>query len=190
MMYALLKWLLDLIFSATVIILLFWLLIIVWVLVKLTSSGPGFFVQERVGRDQKVFKCVKFRTMALGTKVSGTHEVNSACVTRIGGFLRKTKIDELPQIKNLLFHEMTLVGPRPCLPSQETLIEARQIEDVYTIMPGITGLAQVQNIDMSEPKKLARIDGEYVRKRSLALDLKIMIQTALGGGQGDKTNTT
>ena len=126
--------------------------------------------------------------MALGTEQVATHEVNSASLTRVGLILRKTKIDELPQVWNVLKNEMSLVGPRPCLPSQDELISERNKKNVLSIKPGITGLSQIQNIDMSTPIKLAQKDSEYLALRSLLLDLKILLKTATGSGQGDKTN--
>lgn len=176
---------LDLAFCVTIIGLLFWLLIAVWCVVRFTSKGPGLFVQDRVGRGGQVFKCWKFRTMYLETPQTGTHNVGAASTTRIGAFLRKTKIDELPQVKNLLCNEMSLIGPRPCLPTQITLVDMRRDRGVLDIKPGISGLAQVQNIDMSTPKKLANKDAQYVRLRSLLFDIKLILSTAHGKGQGD-----
>jgi len=178
----------DLIFSITVIFFLWWLFAIVWLVIRFESKGSSFFKQKRVGKNTQLFTCVKFRTMALGTEQVATHEVNSASLTRVGLILRKTKIDELPQVWNVLKNEMSLVGPRPCLPSQDELISERNKKNVLSIKPGITGLSQIQNIDMSTPIKLAQKDSEYLALRSLLLDLKILLKTATGSGQGDKTN--
>ncbi len=124
--------------------------------------------------------------MKQGTKQAGTHEVSMASVTKIGAFMRKTKVDELPQVINILRNEISLIGPRPCLMLQEELIEARNSNGVLTVKPGISGLAQIKGIDMSNPKELALTDAKYIALRSLLLDLKIMLATVTGSGQGDR----
>ncbi len=179
----------DLSFVLFVAVVLGWLLAIVWVVIRMDSHGPGLFVQERVGKDGKIFHCYKFRTMQQGTVQAGTHEVTAASITRIGHFLRKTKLDELPQIVNILRNELSLIGPRPCLPSQVELVEKRRALGVFDVKPGISGLAQIQNIDMSEPERLSREDALYVALQSLPLDLKITLATATGSGQGDKVSS-
>ncbi|MCA8985189.1 MAG: sugar transferase [Planctomycetaceae bacterium] len=176
----------DLLFALTVLACFWWGLLIIWALVRLQSAGPGIFAQERIGRSGRSFTCYKFRTMKQGTVQAGTHEVSARAVTPIGNLLRKTKIDELPQIWNILRNEISLIGPRPCLPVQTELIEARRVRGVLDLKPGISGLAQINGIDMSDPEKLARWDARYKALRSLLLELKIAIATALGGGQGDK----
>lgn len=180
------KRLIDLAFVSAVFILAGWLLIFVWIVVKITSPGPGIFAQERVGENGKTFTCYKLRTMQVNTKQTGTHEVSSASVTRVGAVLRKTKLDELPQILNILRNEMSLIGPRPCLPNQTELVAERQAQHILGIKPGISGLAQVNDIDMSTPRLLADWDARYCKLRSLNLDLSIIITTATGHGQGDK----
>ena len=155
-------------------------------MIRLTSPGPAIFRQDRVGKNKKVFTCLKLRTMAENTKQAGTHEVSESSVTKVGKFLRKTKLDELPQLWNVLRGEMSLVGPRPCLPVQEELIEERDRRDVFSILPGITGLGQVRGIDMSDPVRLAECDAEYLQNRSLLGDLKLLWQTAAGAGRGDR----
>ena len=146
-----------------------------------------FIHDRRVGRYGKTFTCYKFRTMQQGTVQAGTHEVSQASVTSIGRFLRGTKLDELPQVWNILKNEISLIGPRPGLPVQKELFEARQAWGVFDVKPGISGLAQVNNIDMSDPEKLARWDARYIALQSLVLDIKITLATVRGGGQGDKT---
>lgn len=178
----------DLLFAVAVLILLGWALVLIWIAIRVESPGPGIFTQARVGRGGQVFTCYKFRTMKQGTRQAGTHEVSATAITRLGNFMRKTKIDELPQLVNILRNEVSLIGPRPCLQVQEELIAARNAHGVLTIKPGISGLAQVNNIDMSDPQKLARWDARYVGLRSLFLDLKITIATATGRGQGDRTS--
>ncbi len=154
-------------------------------LVRLTSEGPALFRQERVGKGRRPFFCLKLRTMRIGTQQAGTHEIGADAVTKIGAILRKSKLDELPQLINVLRGEMSFVGPRPCLPSQEELIREREARGVYELLPGITGWSQIRGIDMSNPLRLAESDAEYVRNRSLKLDLMILWRTATGRGFGD-----
>jgi lipopolysaccharide/colanic/teichoic acid biosynthesis glycosyltransferase len=184
--YRVIKRGLDLLFALGVIGLLWWVLLIVWALIKYGSPGPGIFAQERVGRFGKTFICYKFRTMQQGTVQAGTHEVSQASVTQIGRFLRGTKLDELPQVWNILKNEMSLIGPRPGLPVQKALFEARQALGVFQVKPGISGLAQVNDIDMSDPDKLAKWDARYVALQSLSLDIGIVLATVSGRGQGDQ----
>ena len=177
----------DLAFAIAVAVLLGWAMLLIWALVRIQSPGPGIFAQERVGRHGAIFTCYKFRTMKQGTVQAGTHEVSGDAITPLGRFLRRTKLDELPQIWNLLRNEMSLVGPRPCLPVQRELVEARRRLGVLRLKPGITGLAQINDIDMSDPERLARWDARYGALQSLLVDLRIMAATALGRGRGDRT---
>jgi len=149
--------------------------------IRRNSPGPAIFAQERVGQNGRVFRCYKLRSMYVDAPSVPTHEAPQATITPVGCFLRRTKIDELPQLWNVLRGEMSLVGPRPCLPSQRELIEARQSRGVLDIRPGITGFAQVKGIDMSRPHVLAEADQQYVQRMSAMLDLKLMVQTLLGG---------
>jgi lipopolysaccharide/colanic/teichoic acid biosynthesis glycosyltransferase len=176
----------DLAFALAVALLLNWLLLACWVLIRIESSGPGIFAQPRIGRHGKIFTCYKFRTMVDGTRQAASHEVSLASVTRMGRFMRRTKIDELPQVWNILRNEISLVGPRPCLPVQQELIEERCARGVLTMKPGISGYAQVHNIDMSDPIWLAKIDSHYKMLRSVPFNLRIIIATIIGRGQGDK----
>lgn len=184
------KRLIDILFSAAVIFFFGWFLMIVWGFVRLGSSGPGIFAQKRVGQNGKLFTCYKFRTMETATKQAGTHEVTPDAVTKFGAFLRKTKIDELPQVWNIVRGELSLVGPRPCLPVQKDVIMHREQRGVLRALPGITGLAQINGVDMSDPVRLAKIDARYVAQRGLLLELKIIIATLLGRGQGDKVHSS
>lgn len=177
----------DLCFALAIIVPLSWLLALLWIVVKLDSPGPGIFAQPRIGRQGRPFICYKFRTMRVGTRIAGTHEVASSSVTRSGHWLRRLKLDELPQAWNILINDMSLVGPRPCLPTQTELIAARGARGVLSLKPGITGLAQVNGIDMSNPERLARWDARYLRTQSLGLDLRLILATARGGGRGDHT---
>ncbi|EDQ35476.2 Sugar transferase involved in lipopolysaccharide synthesis [Hoeflea phototrophica DFL-43] len=172
----------DLGFAICILVLLWWLLIAIFVLIRLDSKGPGLFLQERVGKDGKVFSCYKFRTMKTGTAHVGTHEVSTSAITRQGQWLRKSKLDELPQIINIFRNEMSLVGPRPCLPSQSELIAERDQRGVLAVKPGITGLAQVNGVDMRFPAKLAQWDARYLALQSLLLDLRILLATAFRRG--------
>ena len=151
--------------------------------VKLTSHGPAFFSQERVGRAEKPFLCHKLRTMHHGTASVPTHEVDAETVTPAGRLLRRLKLDELPQLWNVVAGEMSLVGPRPCLPGQEAMIGRRRERGVFALLPGITGLAQSRGIDMSDPEKCVEADAEYLRTRSLWMDLKILVMTFRPGAR-------
>lgn len=184
--YRALRSLLDWGFALTITLLLWWVLLTVWIVVRTTSPGPGFFVQQRVGRAGRLIKLYKFRTMALGTKQAGTHQVSAAAVTPIGAFLRRTKLDELPQVLNIFKGELSLIGPRPCLPVQTELVEERRARGVLDIRPGISGLAQIEGIDMSVPVRLAKRDADYIALQSVLLDLKITVATVMGRGQGDR----
>lgn len=154
--------------------------------IRAQSDGPAIFAQARIGRDGKPFTCYKFRTMAVGTVQAGTHEVSGSAVTRLGAGLRRWKIDELPQLWNVLKGEMSLIGPRPCLPAQEELVQRRKKAGVLDIRPGISGLAQIAGIDMSDPARLVEWDARYIAIRGLVLDLKLILRTARGGGRGDR----
>jgi O-antigen biosynthesis protein WbqP len=150
------------------------------------DTGSPIFAQTRVGRYQQPFTLIKFRTMPIHTKSVATHLVGASSVTKFGAFLRKTKIDELPQLINVIKGEMSLVGPRPCLFNQHELIEARARRGVFNALPGVTGLAQVNDIDMSEPEKLAEWDERMIRTLTLSHYFKYIIQTAVGKGAGDR----
>ena len=152
----------------------------------LFDTGSPLFLQERVGRNKKPFTLVKFRTMKVDTASVASHLASSASITRMGGFLRKTKLDELPQLWNVLKGEMSLVGPRPNLYNQEELIAERDALGVYDARPGITGLAQVNEIDMSTPQLLAETDARMIRELSLGNYFKFIVQTVTGKGSGDR----
>ena len=156
------------------------------VLIRLTSPGPAIFRQTRVGLNEKPFNCLKLRTMYRGTGNVPTHEAGASSITPVGKLLRRFKFDELPQLWNVLAGDMSFVGPRPCLPSQTALIAARRAHGLFTLRPGITGVAQVAGVDMSDPEKLAALDAIYLRDTSLAADIRLILATALGSGQGDR----
>jgi lipopolysaccharide/colanic/teichoic acid biosynthesis glycosyltransferase len=138
-----------------------------------------------VGRHLQPFQLYKLRTMRLDTAHVASHLAPSSQITRVGRLLRRLKIDELPQLICVLRGDMSLVGPRPCLPAQTELVEERSRRGVYKARPGITGLAQVNGIDMSTPVELAIADAEYVHNMHLALDLRLLARTVIGHGMGD-----
>ncbi|MGR5070375.1 sugar transferase [Vibrio alfacsensis] len=166
-------------------LLFLWPVLLIVTIIGLFDTGSPIFVQERVGRNKKPFKLVKFRTMSVETKSVASHLANNASITKLGGFLRKTKIDELPQLINVVKGEMSLVGPRPNLFNQEVLIAERDAMGVYDVLPGITGLAQVQNIDMSTPALLAKTDKQMIDSLTLKDYFKYILMTATGSGSGD-----
>ncbi len=143
------------------------------------------FLQKRAGLKQRSFTLYKLRTMHPNTKNAASHEVSQSQILRSGHFLRATKLDELPQILNVLNGTMSFVGPRPCLPSQTELLSERTSRGVMNVLPGITGPSQLAGIDMSDPVKLAVSDAHFVANQSTALYLRCLIQTFLGRGSGD-----
>ena len=155
-------------------------------LVGLIDTGAPLFRQARVGRFQKPFTLVKFRTMRPDTQSVATHLANPSAVTPLGAFLRRTKLDELPQLWNVLKGEMSLVGPRPCLFNQMELIEERSARGVFAARPGITGLAQVNGIDMSTPTLLAETDARMLQDLGLTAYFSHIIKTVTGAGRGDR----
>ncbi|MEJ2911429.1 sugar transferase [Pseudoalteromonas sp. C12FD-1] len=155
-------------------------------IIGLFDTGSPLFMQERVGRNKKPFTLVKFRTMTVDTASVASHLASSASITRFGGFLRKTKLDELPQLWNVLKGEMSLVGPRPGLFNQEELTQARDAKGIYDVRPGITGLAQVNEIDMSTPELLAETDARMIATLSLKHYFTYILQTVTGSGSGDR----
>ena len=150
------------------------------------DTRSPLFTQARVGRHQKAFTLVKFRTMRPDTASVATHMADASAVTRLGHFLRRTKLDELPQLWNVLKGEMSLVGPRPCLLSQGELSAERAERDVFDARPGITGLAQIQGIDMSTPRLLAETDATMFKTLTLRRYFQYLLATVLGKGAGDR----
>ncbi len=152
----------------------------------LLDTGSPLFMQTRVGRHKRPFVVVKFRTMKPDTASVATHLANAAAVTRLGHFLRRTKLDELPQLWNVLKGEMSLVGPRPGLFNQAELTNAREAEGVYKARPGITGLAQINKIDMSTPDLLAKTDAKMIAALSVRDYFRYILMTLVGRGAGDR----
>lgn len=176
---------LDIIFSASGLILLSPLILLALLLAWLDTGSP-LFRQRRVGRNRRSFVLLKFRTMRPGTPSVASHLADAAAITALGRFLRRTKIDELPQLWNVLKGEMSLVGPRPCLLDQRELIEERARRGVYNARPGITGLAQVRGIDMSAPALLAETDAAMLATLNLRSYLCHIVLTIVGRGFGDR----
>ena len=161
------------------------LLLLIYIM-GLFDTGSPLFKQERVGRYKKPFVLVKFRTMRVDTISVASHLACSSSITPLGRYLRKAKLDELPQLWNVLVGDMSLVGPRPNLFNQEELIKARERLGVYDVLPGITGLAQVSHIDMSTPELLAKTDNQMIRSLTLQDYFQYILMTARGKGKGDR----
>src|SRR6056300_2054580 len=147
----------DFLFSLTGLIILSPLLPLLF-FIGLFDSGSPLFIQSRVGYNLKSFSLIKFRTMPIGVRSAGTHLIKDIKLTLFGKFLRGTKLDEIPQLLNVLKGDMSLVGPRPCLLNQKKLISERKKRGVYKVRPGITGLAQISGINMKTPILLAKTD--------------------------------
>jgi O-antigen biosynthesis protein WbqP len=172
---------LDLLLVVLALLLLLIPIVIVGLLVRLTSRGPVLYWSDRVGRDNQIFKMPKFRSMRMGTPAVATHLLTNpdAYLTPIGSFLRKSSLDELPQLWSIIRGDMSLVGPRPALFNQHDLIEMRTRCGVHRLTPGLTGWAQINGRDeLPIPQKVA-LDIEYLSRRSLFFDLKIIFLTAL-----------
>lgn len=179
-MYKFFKRLMDIILSLIGIIVLIPFWIIMALLIKLTSKGPVLFKQNRVGKNKKIFKIWKYRTMRIDTpKDCPTHllENPDQYITKVGKFLRKTSLDELPQIFNIFTGKMSIIGPRPALWNQDDLIEERDKYGANDIRPGLTGWAQINGRDELEIPVKAKLDGEYVEKMSFLFDCKCFFGT-------------
>ena len=175
----------DILFSVLGLVVFSPVMLLVWSLCWFDTREP-LFRQERLGRHQQLFVLVKFRTMRPDTVSVASHLADTSAITPLGRFLRRTKLDELPQLWNVLKGDMSLVGPRPNLLNQEELINARNVLGVYDVRPGITGLAQIKDIDMSTPELLAKTDAEMISTMSVANYFKYIFLTFAGKGQGDR----
>jgi O-antigen biosynthesis protein WbqP len=181
------KRLFDVVLSLVATALLMLPIAVVALLVRLTSPGPALYWSDRVGKDNKIFKMPKFRSMRVGTPAVATHLLADpkSVLTPIGSLIRKSSLDELPQLWSILVGDMSFVGPRPALFNQHDLIELRTQKDVHTLMPGLTGWAQVNGRDeLPIPQKVA-LDAEYLQRRGFWFDIKILWLTFLKVVQRD-----
>ena len=170
----------GLVFGSPILVLLF--------LIGLLDTGSPIFRQQRLGRNQKPFILIKLRTMRVDTASVASHLASTSSITSFGRFLRRTKLDELPQLWNVLTGDMSLVGPRPGLENQTELTVAREAYGVFAVRPGITGLSQINEIDMSTPELLAKTDAEMIRTTSITNYFKYIFLTVIGKGSGDRVN--
>jgi lipopolysaccharide/colanic/teichoic acid biosynthesis glycosyltransferase len=176
---------LDLCFSFFGLVVATPVLLIIYI-ISYFDTGSPIFKQERIGKNKKPFILFKFRTMSVGTASVASHLSSADAITKLGGFLRRTKLDELPQLYNVFIGDMSLVGPRPGLHNQYELTKARDTLNVYKVRPGITGLAQVSNIDMSTPDLLAQTDAQMIIEMSLVHYFIYIFKTITGSGTGDR----
>jgi len=175
------KRVLDIFLGCLAVLVLFVPLLLVAIAIRLTSKGPALYWSDRVGRNNVIFKMPKFRTMRLGTPALATHLLVDAHshLTPIGSFLRKSSLDELPQLWSILVGDMSFVGPRPALFNQQDLIALRKDQGVHTLMPGLTGWAQVNGRDeLPVPEKVA-LDAQYLASQGFWFDFKILWLTFL-----------
>ena len=175
----------DILISFTILIIFSPIFIFVFIACLIESKRP-IFIQQRVGKNQIPFNLIKFRTMKISTPSLASHLVRKESITRFGRIIRALKIDELPQLINVIKGDMSLVGPRPCLFNQIELISLREGANVFLVKPGITGLAQVKGIDMSNPTKLALTDSYMISKYNQINYFKYLFLTLFGRGIGDK----
>ena len=171
--------LINILMSLIFLIILFPIIIIVSFLIKIDSKGPIFFVSNRVGQYNKIFKMIKFRTMHTNTRIVETSKLKNANskITKLGKILRKYSIDETPQFISVILGDMNIVGPRPALPSQIKLINSRKKFGIDKIKPGLTGYAQVNGRDLITDKKKINLEIQYLKKKNFLLDLVIIVKT-------------
>lgn len=171
----------DFTVSLLLILLTLWLFLIISIIIAIDAGSPVIYRQYRVGKDNKLFYIYKFRTMKNNTRLAATKDLTEAdsVITKSGRFLRKTSLDELPQLFNVLKGDMSFVGPRPLIPEEKEIRQLRKEYGVYNVRPGITGWAQVNGRDMLSDEEKALFDKEYIDKQSIAFDVKIMVKTVL-----------
>ena len=175
----------DILFSFLGIVLLSPILIVL-LIIGYFDTGSPIFRQERVGKGKQPFRLMKFRSMHVNAPSVATHLANANSITPYGRFLRKSKFDELPQLWNVFVGDMSLVGPRPNLFNQLELIHERDSCGVYSVSPGITGLAQINKIDMSTPQLLAETDAKMIQELNTLVYFKYIFLTVFGKGFGDR----
>jgi len=158
-------------------ILMFPLLVLIGFIILIEDGAPVFFVQDRIGKNKKNFRIIKIRTLKKNTPHTGTHKLDKDHLLNNGTWVRKFKLDEFPQLINVLKGDVNLIGPRPGLLVQDELLKERSLKGIYCIKPGITGLAQILGYDMSNPKKLAEIDKTYIINKSMYIDVLILLGT-------------
>ena len=199
--YLIVKKIIDVVISIIALIILLPIFAIISIAIKIESKGPIFFKQKRIGKDKKNFTIYKFRTMRIDTpKDMPTHMLKNAngYITKVGNILRKTSLDELPQLINIIKGDMSIIGPRPALWNQYDLVEERDKYHANDLKPGLTGWAQINGRDELEIPQKAKFDGEYVDKISFVFDLKIFFKTIINvfkhegvvEGAIDKSNKT
>jgi len=174
-----LKRIFDIVFSLIVLLISFLPILIIVAAVRLTSQGPAIYWSDRVGKDNTIFRMPKFRTMKIDTPAIATHLMTDPdkYLTGVGKYLRKTSLDELPQIWSILAGDMSVVGPRPALFNQDDLVELRTAAGVDKLRPGLTGWAQINGRDELPITEKVKLDAEYLGRRSFLLDLKIVVLT-------------
>lgn len=178
----------DIILSLSGLILASWLYLIIIIAIVIDDPGPVFFAQKRVGKNKKIFKLYKFRSMKMTTPHdTPTHMLENPeqYITRVGRFLRKSSLDEIPQLWNILKGDMSVIGPRPALWNQDDLIEERDKYGANDVRPGLSGWAQICGRDELEIEVKARLDGEYIQKMSFLFDCRCFFGTAIGALRGD-----
>lgn len=163
-------------------------ILILALVIRTRSPGPGLFAQTRLGLSERPFTCYKLRTMSVNTVSAPTHQVSAAAVTPLGQTLRRLKLDELPQLWNVLVGDMSLVGPRPGLPAMIELRDARRAAGVFRIRPGVTGPSQVAGVDMSNPERIAALDASFANRPTVVAYVKYVLLTVVGHGQGDRVS--
>lgn len=177
-LYEIIKRAFDLIVSGVSIILLFPLMVIIYCIIKIQDPGPAIFKQERIGKDGKLFSIYKFRSMKQDAPNLAAREINEEdYVTSIGKILRKTSLDELPQLLNILKGEMSFVGPRPLIPNEGIINDLRVEREIHKLIPGLTGWAQIKARNTHSMEEKLDLDVYYYRNRNFLLDLKIIFMT-------------